>query len=138
MRLEIIAEGVETEAQCSILLDVLLCQSTAYAVDLEPGAYTALAPAHACVDPLLGVVFWAINRPAEKRYFAITPHLSVPVGNYDKNKALNLGENRWKFGLNSGVILPVVIPFTALFVFAVAVTAGQATVIVGGLLSALQ
>jgi hypothetical protein len=164
----------------SCLLGVLLlCRSTAYAIDLEPGAYTALAPgrnalglfavhterdaryvdgdklpgkmsldtnaiqmrflhyleyrghtvapgfiascgqtraggdiaalgtARGCVDPILGMAFWALNRPAEKRYLAITPYVSVPVGNYDKNKTLNLGENRWKLGVNSGVILPL-------------------------------
>lgn len=158
---------------------LLLCRSTAYAIDLEPGAYTALAPgrnalgvyaqhverdaryvdgeklpgdvaldtnaiqtrflhyldyrghtvapgfiascgrtqaggaiaalgtARGCVDPIVGAVFWALNRPAEKRYLAITPYLSAPVGNYDRDRVLNLGEHRWKLGFNSGVIMPL-------------------------------
>lgn len=71
------------------------------------GAIAALGKAEGCADPLVGVVFWAINRPVEKRYFAITPYLSVPVGQYDRNRSLNLGEHRWKVGLNSGYLTPL-------------------------------
>lgn len=31
----------------------------------------------------------------------------MPIGNYDKNKPLNTGENRWKLGINSGYITPL-------------------------------
>ncbi|MHA4899871.1 transporter, partial [Enterococcus faecium] len=34
----------------------------------------------------------------------ITPFLFLPTGGYDKNKALNLGENRWKLALQGGFI----------------------------------
>ncbi|MBI5460667.1 MAG: transporter [Gammaproteobacteria bacterium] len=66
-----------------------------------------LGTARGCADPIVGTVFWVRNRPQEKRYLAVTPYLSVPVGNYDKDRSLNLGENRWKIGVNSGVIMPL-------------------------------
>jgi hypothetical protein len=33
-----------------------------------------------------------------------TAYLYVPTGNYDKNDALNLGENRWKFDLQAAYV----------------------------------
>ena len=71
------------------------------------GSLAALGEAHGCADPIVGAIFWLDNRPEEKRYFGITPYLSVPVGQYDKTRALNLGENRWKGGINSGISLPL-------------------------------
>lgn len=71
------------------------------------GAIAALGEATGCTDPTLGVTVWAINAPAQKNYFGISPYVVVPVGHYDKNKSLNMGENRWKVGVNSGYIMPL-------------------------------
>ncbi|MHA5986291.1 transporter [Pseudomonas aeruginosa] len=46
-------------------------------------------------DPVIGSALWLVNQPNE-RYFALAGYVGVPVGNYDKDEALNLGENRWR------------------------------------------
>lgn len=71
------------------------------------GAIAALGQASGCVDPILGLTVWAINAPAQKNYFGISPYVVVPIGHYDKNKSLNMGEHRWKVGVNSGYIMPL-------------------------------
>ncbi|MGO4157897.1 transporter [Cupriavidus sp. YAF13] len=63
-------------------------------------------------DPILAATVWLVNQPQQKRYFGITPFLYVPVGSYDKERALNLGENRWKFALQAGYITPLAGKFT--------------------------
>lgn len=35
---------------------------------------------------------------------ALTPYVYIPTGNYDKDDALNLGENRWKFDLQGAYV----------------------------------
>lgn len=55
-------------------------------------------------DPILAATVWLINKPEDNHYFGITPFLHVPVGSYDNNRALNMGENRWKFSLQAGYI----------------------------------
>lgn len=71
------------------------------------GDIAALGSTSGCADPILGGVFWMLNDTARKTFFGIAPYVVVPIGNYDQNKALNMGENRWKFGLNSGFSTPL-------------------------------
>lgn len=71
------------------------------------GGVSALGTASGCADPIVGAVFWALNRPDERTYLAASPYLSVPIGHYDKDRALNQGENRWKAGINAGLIYPL-------------------------------
>lgn len=47
-------------------------------------------------DPVLHGGFFLINDPANKLWLGISEYLSLPLGEYDKNKAINLGENRYK------------------------------------------
>lgn len=58
-------------------------------------------------DLILAATVWLVNEPEKRRYFGITPFLFVPTGSYDKHNAINLGENRWKFTLQSGYITPL-------------------------------
>lgn len=67
--------------------------------DLSP-----LGSASGVGDLILASVFWLVEKPETNTYFAITPYLYVPTGTYDKNEALNLGENRWKGTLQLGFI----------------------------------
>ncbi len=67
--------------------------------DLSP-----LGSASGAGDLILASVFWLVENPETQTYFAITPYLYLPTGNYDHNKALNLGENRWKGTLQLGYI----------------------------------
>lgn len=53
-------------------------------------------------DVILANVFWLVNDAAQRRQFAITPYVWLPVGRYDQGEALNIGENRWKANLQAG------------------------------------
>ena len=55
-------------------------------------------------DLILASTLWLVNDPAKNRYWGIAPYLYVPTGNYDRNDALNLGENRWKMTLQTGYV----------------------------------
>lgn len=55
-------------------------------------------------DLRLGMTTWLINDPQNMHYFAITPMISLPVGTYDPNLPLNIGENRYKATLNLGYV----------------------------------
>ncbi|MFL8991058.1 MULTISPECIES: transporter [Pseudomonas] len=55
-------------------------------------------------DLILASTLWLVNDPAKNRYWGIAPYLYVPTGNYDRNDALNLGENRWKLILQTGYV----------------------------------
>ncbi len=55
-------------------------------------------------DPILAMPLWLINQPEQRRFFAITPYLFIPAGRYDHDRALNLGENRWKLNLQAGYV----------------------------------
>ena len=55
-------------------------------------------------DLALAATVWAIENPADREYFGITPFLYVPAGTYDASRPLNLGENRWKYALQAGYI----------------------------------
>lgn len=55
-------------------------------------------------DLILASTIWLLNDPANRRYFGVTPFIFVPTGSYDNDRAVNLGENRWKFTLQAGYI----------------------------------
>lgn len=63
--------------------------------DLGP----ALGSASGFGDPILAATVWVQNNPEDRVYTGITPYLFVPIGSYDQNDALNLGENRWRGSL---------------------------------------
>ncbi|AOE85466.1 transporter [Pseudomonas sp. TCU-HL1] len=58
-----------------------------------------LDDASGLADPILAMPLWLINEPARRRYLGITPYLFLPLGEYDSDEPLNLGENRWKANL---------------------------------------
>lgn len=68
---------------------------------------SALGSGSGTGDLILAATAWLVNDPKAKTYFGITPFLFLPTGTYDRNKALNLGENRWKFALQGGYITPL-------------------------------
>jgi len=55
-------------------------------------------------DPILANIVWVVNQPEKKRFLGITPFLWLPLGDYKAGRALNIGENRWKFALQAGYI----------------------------------
>ena len=61
-------------------------------------------------DPIIGATFWVVNQPQVGyvgRYVGITPLVTLPWGKYDRNKSLNIGENRYKFDLQLGWVEPI-------------------------------
>ncbi len=42
-----------------------------------------------------------MNRSRSNTYFGITPYLYLPTGDYDRNRAFNAGEDRWKLNLQA-------------------------------------
>ncbi|CAE6941730.1 hypothetical protein R69927_07726 [Paraburkholderia domus] len=58
-------------------------------------------------DTIFAATVWLINRPESNTYFGITPFIYAPTGSYDRNRGINLGENRWKFAVQAGFITPI-------------------------------
>lgn len=53
-------------------------------------------------DPILANAVWIHQDPSTNRALAVTQYLFLPIGDYNKNKELNIGENRWKYVLQGG------------------------------------
>lgn len=68
---------------------------------------SALGSGSGVGDLIVTATVWLVNKPTEGEFFGITPAIWVPIGSYDKNKALNLGENRWKYMLQAAYTTPV-------------------------------
>lgn len=69
-----------------------------------------LGSASGFADPIVGATFWVVNQPGagvSGRYVGITPLVTIPVGEYDKDKGLNVGGNRWVGDLQVGWIEPL-------------------------------
>ncbi|NTV09413.1 MAG: transporter [Zoogloea sp.] len=58
-------------------------------------------------DPILAAPLWLVNRPESRTYFALAPYLTLPLGSYDANRPLSVGENRWKFVLQPGLSMGI-------------------------------
>src|SRR5438128_5382162 len=50
-------------------------------------------------DPTVSVGAWLINQPEHGRWLSAASFLSIPIGSYDRQSALNLGQNRWQHDL---------------------------------------
>ncbi len=55
-------------------------------------------------DPVLLMTTWFINNPEQKLWFGWTPYLTLPIGEYSKKRALNLGTNRWALKNELGLV----------------------------------
>lgn len=66
------------------------------------GNMASLGKASGVGDVILTAPVWLVDNKADRNYFAVVPYLILPTGAYDKNKPLNLGENRTKYDLQLG------------------------------------
>lgn len=55
-------------------------------------------------DPVFAATLWLINNTASKTWFGITPFITVPLGEHDKDDVLNMGNNRWAFKGECGFV----------------------------------
>ncbi len=55
-------------------------------------------------DTLLGATLWLKNDPKKGEYFGFTYFLSAPTGGYDRDRALNIGADRYGHILQFGYI----------------------------------
>jgi hypothetical protein len=53
-------------------------------------------------DIFFGSTFWPLADNENKQWFGITPFIYMPTGEYDSNKAVNVGANRWSYVLQAG------------------------------------
>jgi hypothetical protein len=48
-------------------------------------------------DPTIASGIWLINKPEKQMWLAPALFVTAPLGEYDNDKALNIGNNRWAF-----------------------------------------
>lgn len=72
------------------------------------GTLASLRDSRGCGDLILGMPIWVLNSPETGRYLGISPYISMPTGSYHPGDSFNLGENRWKAGVNAGFVTPLV------------------------------
>jgi len=53
-------------------------------------------------DTTIGSTFWPVADAENRQWFGITPFLILPTGDYDDQKAVNVGANRWSYVLQAG------------------------------------
>jgi len=53
-------------------------------------------------DLIFACPTWVVNNPQTRTFFGFLPFVFFPTGDYDKNRPLNLGENRWKGAFQVG------------------------------------
>jgi hypothetical protein len=86
--------------------------TTLAAIMVLPGVDAAIEPpalrtafggdARGAMDMRLGLTAWLINDREKAHYLGISGMLVAPTGRYDEHRALNPGENRWKYILYGG------------------------------------
>ena len=55
-------------------------------------------------DPIVTATIWFINDKKAKRWLGLTPFVTLPIGEYDDDKSVNLGANRWAFKPELGFV----------------------------------
>lgn len=71
------------------------------------GTLGRLAGDSGLTDTAFVLAFWPYANRANESYFGIAGYLIAPTGSYDAKRAFNLGENRYRYALQSGFQLPL-------------------------------
>lgn len=66
------------------------------------GDIDALGSESGMGDPILANAIWIDKEPSLNRALGITQYLFLPLGEYDKDNPMNIGENRWKYVFQGG------------------------------------
>ena len=53
-------------------------------------------------DPVVAATYWLINRPETSTYFVASPLVTLPLGQYRRSNAINLGNDRYQGNLQLG------------------------------------
>lgn len=53
-------------------------------------------------DPFMAITVWPLNNPAQKEYLGFSGYLYMPLGKYDNNASLNMGNNRYVVAFQGG------------------------------------
>ncbi len=56
------------------------------------------------LDPTVLATFWFINSPKDKLWVGFSPYITIPLGEYDKSRSFNLGNNRWAIKPELGIV----------------------------------
>lgn len=67
------------------------------------GSASGLGKSDGAADLILSQGIWLKSADRKGTNWGVAHFLFVPTGSYDKNSALNLGENRWKWTLQTGL-----------------------------------
>ncbi len=63
------------------------------------GSTASLGKTSGMGDVILVSTLWLHEDREKRRFFGITPYVWAPTGSYDRDRSLNVGENRWKYAL---------------------------------------
>lgn len=55
-------------------------------------------------DPTILAGIWPISNPETKTWLAVTQWFKMPLGEYDKDRVLNMGANQWAFKTEVGFV----------------------------------
>ena len=55
-------------------------------------------------DPIILATFWFINAPEQKFWVGFTPWVTLPLGEYNKNRLASPGGNRWVIKPEIGIV----------------------------------
>lgn len=55
-------------------------------------------------DPVVLATLWFVNDPKKKLWVGFTPYVTLPVGEYDRMRVLNLSGNRWVIKPEVGLV----------------------------------
>ncbi len=109
---KVAASNAQLESDVSILRYVHWTTVAGYPAALEvllpfgslkaDGNIASLGSACGMGDAIFTAPVWLVDDKSARNSFAVVPYIFLPTGSYDKNKPLNLGENRVKYDFQIG------------------------------------